>query len=179
MAIYILISKVHRVILEVQKPQENSFICQLNAASLLWYPFSKAGLPMRKLPHSIDLWLSEEPKSGMRILWAAEHLLQSTQKAQSYLSMHTHAQKYLCWIKGTIFKHCSSLFFHPTLLLFFHQQTQHTIKSPLLPRTGSQWCWRSEQYLLSCQKDVAVFWDRLLCASKCQTWMFPSPGHIL
>lgn len=44
MASYVLVWRVHWVILEVQKPQENEFVRQLNAASLLWYPFSKAGL---------------------------------------------------------------------------------------------------------------------------------------
>lgn len=49
----------------MQKPQENLFG---NLMLLLCCDthLGKLGFQVRKLPHSIGLWLSEEPKSAMR-----------------------------------------------------------------------------------------------------------------
>ena len=48
---------------------------------------AKLGFQVKQLPGSISLWLSKELKSWMMILWAAEHLLQSTEKTQSYFKL--------------------------------------------------------------------------------------------
>lgn len=175
--IYILVWKVHWVILEVQKSQENYFFWQVNPASLLWCPFSKAGLSNEEAASfhwSLAFRGAKVRNEDSVSCWApfAEY------SESPVLSEHAHMHRSACAELNALFSSIVPPSFSLPHYCCSSVSKQHAIKSPLLPDTISQWVLESEQYLLSCQKDV-VFWDRLSCASKCQTWVFPWPGQIL
>lgn len=139
MARYILVWKVHWVILEVQKPQENLFVQQLNAATLLWHPFSKVGLSNEETSSfhwSLTFRRTKVRNEDSVSCWApfAEY------SESSVLSEQAHTcTEVLVLNKRHYFQALFPHFFPLTLLLFFHQQTQHAIKTSLLPDTRSQW----------------------------------------